>query len=183
MENLVAALKDRIPGVRLHLMTPTPFDDVALYDKPVNEYLGAGGGLTCAAETVARLAEKVGATFVDQNTAVKDYFRQVRASDDHAFFSGDRIHPNAATHFIMAHRFLEAQNAPRVISDVTLQDGRAVGVRNAAVSDIAWGDGEIAFTLLENAIPWPVGPEEGRGGELIRETAADSCVWRTATGR
>ncbi len=173
MDLLVAGLRRRLPGVRLCLMTPTPFDDAALYGKPVNEHLGANGGLTCAADIVARLAGRADATLVDLNAAVKDYYRRVRASDDRAVFAADRIHPDAATHFMMAHRFLEAQNAPRVVSDIMLQDGRAVGVRNAAVSDISWSDGTVSFKVLEKSLPWPVGPEEGRGGELVRAAAAD----------
>lgn len=173
MDLLVAGLRRRLPGVRLCLMTPTPFDDAALYGKPVNEHLGANGGLTCAADIVARLAGRADATLVDLNAAVKDYYRRVRASDDRAVFAADRIHPDAATHFMMAHRFLEAQNAPRVVSDIMLQDVRAVGVRNAAVSDISWSDGSVSFKVLEKSLPWPVGPEEGRGGELVRAAAAD----------
>ncbi len=172
MSNLVAGIKSRIPGVHLYLMTPTPFDDAALYDKPVNEHLGANGGLVQAADIVTRLAEREGATLVDESAAINGFYRQIRATDDKATFASDRIHPNISTHVMMAHRFLEAQNASRVISDVKLQEGRVVGARNAFVSDIKWGDDKVSFTMLEKALPWPVDREVSVGAEVVRAAVA-----------
>lgn len=173
MTLLVEGIKKRIPGVHLYLMTPTPFDDAALYDKPNNEHLGANGGLVQAADIVARLAEREGATLVDESAAINGFYRQVRLTDDKATFASDRIHPNISTHIMMAHRFLEAQNASRVVSDVKLQDGRVVGARNAAVSDIVWGEDKVAFTMLEKALPWPLDREVSVGSDIVRAAVAD----------
>ena len=172
MADLVSDLRERVPGVRLYLMTPTPFDDAALYGKPVNEHLGANGGLVQAADAVARLAERTGATLVDESAAINGFYRKVRETDDAATFASDRIHPNVSTHVMMAVRFLEAQNAPRVVSDVKLQDGRVVGARNASVSDIAWGADKVSFTLLEKALPWPLDREVSVAKELVRAAVA-----------
>ena len=159
MTLLVDAIKERIPNVHLYLMSPTPFDDVAILPKPYCEHPGANGGLVSASEIVERLAGKENAAFVDLNSAINDFYRQVRTKNDKVIFAGDRIHPNASIHFLMAVRFLEAQNASRVVSDVKLQEGRAVGTRNATVLDVEWGSDKVAFTLLEKALPWVVDPE------------------------
>ena len=175
MDLLVSVIEKVIPGVRLYLMTPTPFDDTAVYPdgKKVNEHPGANGGLTAAAQVVAELADRTGATLVDLNAAVNAYFRAERQKDDGVTFASDSIHPNSATHFMMAHRFLEAQNAPRVVSDVKLQAGRVLGARNAEVSDVKWTEGRVSFTLLEKSLPWPVDAEARRGGETILRAADD----------
>lgn len=172
MTLLVDAIKARIPNVRLYLMTPTPFDDVAVLPRPYCEYPGANGGLVSASEIVVRIADKEGATLVDQNAAINDFYRQVRSRNDAVVFAGDRIHPNASVHFLMAVRFLEAQNAPRVVSDVKLQEGRVVGARNATVTDIQWGEGRIAFTLHEKALPWAVDPEATIARDVVLAAAA-----------
>ncbi len=172
MTLLVDALKERLPNVRLYLMTPTPFDDVAILPKPYCEYPGANGGLVNAAEIVANLAEKEGATLVDENAAINDFYRLVRTKNDAVIFAGDRIHPNTSIHFLMAVRFLEAQNASRVVSDIKLQEGRVVGARNAAVSDIAWGEDKVAFTVLEKSLPWVVDPEATIARDVVSAAAA-----------
>jgi len=169
---LADAIKARIPGVTLYLMSPTPFDDVAILPKPYCEHPGANGGLVNAAEIVSRVAEKEGASFVDLNSAINGFYRRVRTADDGVRFAGDRIHPNASVHFLMAVRFLEAQDAPRVVSDVKLQDGRAVGARNATVSEIEWGEDRVAFTLLEKSLPWAVDPEATIARDVVLAAAA-----------
>ncbi len=171
MTLLVDAIKERIPNVSLYLMSPTPFDDVAILPKPYCEYPGANGGLVSAAEVVERVAEKENAAFVDLNSAINDFYRQVRTKNDAVIFAGDRIHPNASIHFLMAVRFLEAQNASRVVSDVKLQEGRVVGARNATVSNIDWREDKVAFTLREKALPWAVDPEATIAREVVLKAA------------
>ena len=171
MTLLVDAIKERIPNVHLYLMSPTPFDDVAILPKPYCEHPGANGGLVSASEIVERLAEKENTAFVDLNSAINDFYRQVRTKNDKVIFAGDRIHPNASIHFLMAVRFLESQNASRVVSDVKLQEGRAVGTRNATVSDVEWGSDKVAFTLLEKALPWAVDPEATIARDVVLKAA------------
>ena len=166
MDLLVSAIEKGLPGVRICLMTPTPFDDTAIYPEgEVNEHPGANGGLTAAAQIVAELADRRGLALVDQNSTVNAYIRAQRRKNDGVTFAADRIHPGGDVHLLMSICFLDAQNAPRVVSDVKLQAGRVLGARNADVSDLAWSDGRVSFTLLEKSLPWPMVEDARRCGD------------------
>jgi len=152
---LLKGLREKVPGARLYCMTPSPFDDSAIYPKPTAEHFGADGGIAAEAQHLVDAANELGLEIIDQNATLNAYFRRRRQTAPKITFSADRVHPNNAIHFFMACTFLKAQSVSPIISDVRLMEGRILGTRNASVSDLVWKEDVISFRVLEKALPWP----------------------------
>jgi len=158
MAALIVGVRKACGNVGLYVMTPTPFDDTAIFPdgKKVNEFVGAHAGLGRCAETVRTLAAEKGIPCVDFYTAVSAEIRARRLADPSVTFASDRIHPCSGIHLLMALTFLEAQNADRVVSDVAIQDGRVTKHVKAEVTDLVTNaTGGVAFTLREKSLPMP----------------------------
>ncbi len=172
LPDLVGMVKKAAPGAKMIYMTPTPYDDTAV---PTNIPKGAKGwavvnqkgcntGLSLMAGYVLASAKKDGVAAVDWFTPLNDFLMRRRANDPHYMLTRwDRVHPGPLGHSIMAWRFLLAQGAPAVVSDVCVDAvaGRAVKSGNAEVSAVSAAGGGVSFTVLAKALPFPVPPEAG----------------------
>lgn len=199
LAQLVAKVRAVAPKARHIYFTPTIYDDTAV---PTNMPKGASGwaavnqrgcntGLGLMAGHVLSAAKRDGALGVDWYTPLENFLMKRRANDPHYLLtSWDRVHPGALGHSIMAWRFLRAQGAPSVVSDVTVDaaGGRAVASTNAVVSEIARTGDSLSFTLAARALPFPIAPEaldaarelgveESLNRETLRVTGLGSGTW------
>ena len=175
MRDLVDLIAKSCELDALYLLTPTPFDDTAVYPegRKVNEHLGAQAGLGGCAASVRALAAEKRLPFVDLYTVVADCFRTRRRADPAVTFASDRIHPCPGVHLLMALTYLEAQNADRVVSDVALQDGRVTKSVKATVSNVTTNAaGGVAFTILERSLPMPFDLGETAGFTNLPQAVA-----------
>ena len=111
-EHLVESLKSNLPGVRITLIQPSPFDDVTR--KP-NFEGGYNQVLIRYGEFVKALAEKEGAAVADLNTSVVAALKkamEINATGAQDLIR-DRVHPGPAGQLLMAEALLKAWNAPR----------------------------------------------------------------------
>jgi lysophospholipase L1-like esterase len=154
--HLVESLKSNLPGVRITLIQPSPFDDVTRkprFDGGYNEVLVRYG------EYVKKLAEKEGAAVADLNTSVVAALKKAVDLDPAGAqeLIKDRVHPGPAGQLLMAEALLKAWNAPALVSLVDL-DAAAKTVkdqRNTRV-DALKIDGSISWTQLDSALPMPI---------------------------
>ena len=114
-EHLVESLKSNVPGVRITLIQPSPFDDVTRkpnfaggYNQVLNRY----------GEFVKVLAEKEGASVADLNTSVVAALKKAMEINSKGAqdLIKDRVHPGPAGQLLMAEALLKAWNAPAVVS-------------------------------------------------------------------
>ena len=110
-EHLVESLKSNIPGVRITLIQPSPFDDVTRkpnFEGGYNQVLKRYG------EFVKELAEKEGAGVADLNTSVVAALKKAMEINAKARqeLIKDRVHPGPAGQLLMAEALLKAWNAP-----------------------------------------------------------------------
>ena len=109
--HLVESLKSHIPGVRITLIQPSPFDDVTRkpnFEGGYNQVLNRYG------EFVKELAEKEGAGVADLNTPVVAALKkamEINATGAQELIK-DRVHPGPAGQLLMAEALLKAWNAP-----------------------------------------------------------------------
>lgn len=161
MTRLVARIQEDLPKARLMFLTPTPYDETAAVTarRTTPVLNGTNAALRRFASFERETAARLGAEVVDWNASVQALVDREQAKDpDFSFVRADRVHPEEAGHLFMAYEFLKAQGATNAVSDVAVNaaDGRVVRAENASVSDIdARGEG-CAFTVLENALPFPV---------------------------
>lgn len=160
MEKLVGRIRAEAKEPKLYLITPSPFDQTVVLDKENNQP-GCNDGLGRCAEIVRGLAATNNAQVVDFHgpmTALN--LEQQKKDPQYTLVGGDRVHPGAPGHLMMAWLFLKTQGAPAVVSKVAVDAsaGRATDSINAEVSAIAKKDNGVTFTVLEKALPFPIDP-------------------------
>jgi lysophospholipase L1-like esterase len=132
---IVTHLKEALPGVRLTLILPSPYDDVTRAPGFPDGYNGV---LRRYGAFVQDLAREQGASAVDLNAPVVAGLEKV--SRTNAVLARqlipDRVHPGGAAHLVMAAALLRAWNAPSLVSQVDL-DGKASRLVRAENTDVA----------------------------------------------
>ena len=158
-EHIVASVKKEIPGIRMTLIQPSPFDDVT---RPPSFEGGYNAVLVRYGEFVKELAKKNGLDVADLNTAVVEATKKAFASDPENAknLNPDRVHPAPSGQLLMAAELLKSWHAPAVVSSVkiTINDKSevaALGV-DSAVSDLKNEGGKLTWTQLDEALPFPV---------------------------
>ncbi len=155
--HIVEKLKADLPGVRLTLIKPSPYDDVTR--KPEFED-GYNNVLIRYGDFVRELAGKSDARFADLNTYVVDATRRAFESDPEgaALLNKDRIHPGPGGQLLMAAALLKAWDAPAVVSDVAIdaREAKATRADHAQVSVLANEGGTVKWTQLDEALPFPI---------------------------
>jgi beta-1,2-mannosidase len=156
-QHLLDSIREHVPGVRLTLLGPSPFDDVT---RPVTFPGGYNGVMQHFAEIDQSLADKYGAAFVNLNPPVVAAIQKADAMDAKIapLLLPDRVHPDPLAHWVMAEALLKGWHAPALVSDVTL-DGRAAAVvaaRNASVSQVEQTGEGLKWTALEYGLPLPL---------------------------
>lgn len=160
MEKVVARIRAEAHEPKLYFFTPSPFDQTVVLEKNNNQP-GCNDGLGKCAAIVRELAAKNNGTVVDSHgpmTALN--LEQQKKDPKWTIIGGDRVHPGAPGHLMMAWLFLKAQGAPALVSSVSVDAAanRAAACANAEVTAVAKKSGGVAFTVLEKALPYPIDP-------------------------
>lgn len=156
-EHIVASVKEHVPGIRMTLIQPSPFDDVTR--KP-NFEGGYNALLVRYGAFVKELAEKNGLDVADLNTAVVEATKKAFASDPEnaAKLNPDRVHPAPAGQLLMAAELVKAWKAPALVSSVTIGAASEpqCQAENATVTDLKAENGTLSWTQLDGALPFPL---------------------------
>jgi lysophospholipase L1-like esterase len=155
-EHLVDSLKSNLPGVRITLIQPSPFDDVTR--KP-NFEGGYNQVLVRYGEFVKNLADKEGAVVADLNTSVVAAMKKATEinSTGAQDLIRDRIHPGPAGQLLMAEALLKAWNAPAFVASVELDAASAKIVKEVNTKlDNLQVNGTISWTQHDLALPMPI---------------------------
>ena len=154
--HLVGKLKEELPGVRLTLIEPSPYDDVTRepkFDGGYNAVLMRYG------QFIKELAGEQGAVVADLNTGVVEALKKAQAADKATSekLIADRVHPGPGGQLLMAGELLKAWHAPSVVSTVKIEarEGKVVETANTEVTGFARGD-SITWTQLDAALPMPI---------------------------
>ena len=155
--HIVDELKSDLPGVRLTLIRPSPFDDVTREPKFEGGYNAV---LLRYADFVAELGGEAHCTVADLNGPLVAATRKAFEVDKEKAtgFNPDRVHPAPAGQLIMAQSLLKAWNAPSLVSAVSLdaKDRRIISADNAEVTDLARSGDALTWTQLDKALPFPI---------------------------
>jgi lysophospholipase L1-like esterase len=160
-KHIVEKLKSDLPGVRLTLIKPSPYDDVTRQPKFEEGYNSV---LIRYGDFLKELAEKSNVDFADLNTLVVEATKKAFATDPEAAvkLNPDRVHPAPGGQLLMAYALLKAWNAPAVVSTVAfkIEGGEKpstdIATENASVSGVAITDSSIRWTQLDEALPFPI---------------------------
>jgi lysophospholipase L1-like esterase len=155
--HILGRLAEALPGARLTLIGPSPFDDVT---RPPDFTGGYGAVLRRCGRLVEEVAKERGATFVDLGAPLQTGLEKVnKVSPTLArMIIPDRVHPGPAGHLVMAGALLRAWNAPPLVTlveiDVTAATAHLVRAENTEVTGLLAK--ELTWTQTDRALPLPV---------------------------
>jgi lysophospholipase L1-like esterase len=155
-QHILDAVKSTLPGIRLTLIQPSPYDDVT---RPAGFEGGYNAVLARYGQFVKELAQKQECRVADLNVSVVATLEKAKASDLETAkkIIPDRVHPGPSGHLLMAEALLRAWNAPATVTVVEI-DAAAVKtarVENTVVSDLRISS-RLSWTQNDKALPMPV---------------------------
>jgi lysophospholipase L1-like esterase len=155
-ENIIKTVKGALPGIRITVIEPSPFDEVT---RPTEIAGGYNNVLIRYGQFVRELAQRENLTVADLNSplvAVLEKAKTVDAAVSKSIIP-DRVHPGPAGHLIMAEALLKAWNAPAQVSSVEIDavGKRVVRAENTAVTGLNVA-GSLAWTQTDKALPLPL---------------------------
>ena len=155
--HIVASLKRQVPGARIALIQPSPYDDVTrapLFEGGYNKVLLRYGSF------LKELAAAEKLNWVDMNSSVVEALSKANETNaaDAAKLIPDRVHPGPAGHLLMAKAFLEGWNAPALVTEVEVDAARKSVTKqnNTQVSNLMVAPKRITWSQMDEALPMPV---------------------------
>ena len=156
-EHLLQSINQHVPGARITLLGPSPFDDVT---RPTWFPGGYNRTMEHFAQVDYRLAKEFDATFVNLNPPVVSTLQKAQALDPRIaeLLLPDRVHPDPLAHWVMAETLLKGWNAPALVSSVVIDGhaGTATVALNAVVGPVAQTNGALRWTEKEDGLPLPL---------------------------
>jgi lysophospholipase L1-like esterase len=155
--HLVSTLKQAIPGLRMTLIAPSPFDDVT---RPPTFEGGYNAVLVRYGQFVKELAAKEGVGFADLNTLVVAATKKANETDAAKAqqLNFDRVHPGPGGQLLMAAALLRAWNAPALVSAIEIdgEAGKLIRGDNTKVSELTVNNNAISWTQEDAALPMAI---------------------------
>ena len=172
-KGIVRTLKAALPDLRLTLIQPSPFDDVARPPRFPGGYDDVLRRYGCYVEELGR---REGARTVDFREPVNAGIAAVLVTNPPLArqILPDRVHPSDAGHLVMGAALLRGWNAPALVTRVAIDAvaPRVVEAERTEVRDLEASEGGLTWTQLDHALPLPV-RFEGATVELAEAAGAD----------
>lgn len=152
---LIADLRASVPGVRLFLIEPSPYDEVG----HPSAIPGYNSVMVRYGEFVRQLGKEEGIPVIDFNAPMMEAVEAGMRVDPRVAGSllPDRIHPSQAGHWIMAAALAKGWGLDPVLSRVTLQaDGTVADAQNTKVSGVQCDKDKLSWTQMDGAVPLPL---------------------------
>lgn len=157
-ENMHKLAKDLTDaGVRLIFITPSIYDQTSTIETPV--YIGANDALGIMSRYVMELSKEFHGTLVDFHGPMTRLNEEQQKLDPQFALAGpDRVHPLDVGHLTMAYLFLKDQGAPKYAASMGIDAAskKITQQNNCKITRLKVKKGEVSFTVLENALPFPV---------------------------
>jgi len=149
-------MKQAVPGIRVTVIEPSPYDDVT---RPPNIVDGYNKVLMRYGQFVKELGEREGLTVADLNSPVVAMLEKAKAADSDLAqkIVRDRVHPGPGGHLIMAEALLKAWNAPRTVAAVEIDAASKTVTHadDAKVTMLTANEG-LSWTETDGALPFPL---------------------------
>ena len=155
-QHIIDSVKEALPGIRITVIQPSPFDDVT---QPPRFEGGYNAVLVRYSQFVKELAgqEKLGVA--DLNAPVVAALEKAKAADAELAkkIIPDRVHPGPGGHLLMAAELLKSWHAPALVSAVEIDAStkKVPEAKGTSVSELKVGE-TISWTQFDEALPMPV---------------------------
>ena len=156
-EHIIDSVKTTVPGIRITLIQPSPFDDVTQTPKFEGGYNAV---LVRYGDFLKELAKKEGLDIADLNTYVVEATKKAFESDPENAkkLNPDRVHPASSGQLLMAAALLKAWNAPAEVSHLEIKvSGDDLTMKSDSIlPNSKVKDGTLTWTQRDNALPFPL---------------------------
>ncbi len=155
-------------GSALIFITPSIYDQTGT--QKTKNLFGVNDALKICGDEARKLAAQNEGDVVDFHSLMTRINAEVQAKNpDDTIVGGDRVHPGAPGHLIMAYAFLKAQGMTPTVSKIAIdaKKGIASVQDNCKVSKLEAKSGAVSFEALENALPFPVDDSAKKALELV----------------
>src|SRR5438093_4308533 len=154
-QHIIDAAKEALPGIRITVIQPSPFDDVT---QPPRFEGGYNTVLVRYSQFVKELADREKLGVADLNAPVVAALGKAKATDAELAkkIIPDRVHPGAGGHLLMPAELLKSWHAPALVSAVEIDAStkKVVDAKKTSVSELKTGDA-ISWVQLDEALPMP----------------------------
>src|SRR5881394_1774179 len=118
-QHIIDSVKAALPGIRITVIQPSPFDDVT---QPPRFEGGYNAVLARYSQFVKELAGREKLTVADLNSPVVAALEKAKATDAELAMKiiPDRVHPGPGGHLLMAAELLKSWHAPALVSAVEI---------------------------------------------------------------
>lgn len=161
--HIIRWLRKHLPGVRLVLIQPSPFDN---YSSPLPPAQQARLGtynqvLIRMGRVVAHLAARYHALCVNFNAPLVKVIKKVRRANPALarHIIPGRVHPGATAQMVMAQTLLQAWHAPALVSGVDIRGNshpEVIKAANTRVQGLKLAGGKLSWTQTDAALPYPM---------------------------
>jgi lysophospholipase L1-like esterase len=156
-EHIIQSLQQHLPGVRILVIQPTPYDDVT---SPPGFPGGYNAVLLRYSAFVRELAAEHHLVCVDFMTPLLDVMQKAQAQNPQLAREviPGRVHPSPVGELVMAQALLQAWNAPATVSSVAIDAAKNSVVRSdhTRVSDFSGAAGKFSWTQNDDCLPFPI---------------------------
>ena len=160
---IIQQMQSHLPGVKIVLIEPSPWDDVtqtpSYPTNPTNQPGGYNSTLLHYCKFVRQLGAEHHLMVVDFNAPMVKLMEEADKVD-HALAQKiipGRVHPGATGELAMAQLLLEAWDAPATVTDVAINaSGKVDNSVNTRVSDISASGQNVTWTQTDQALPYPI---------------------------
>jgi endoglucanase len=156
-------------NIKVIMEKPTIFDQTAVL--PIANNFGVNDALKTCADYIGMLAEKYKLPTVDYWTIMSQINRKMQKKDPSATITGpDRVHPASGGHLVMAYEFLKSERAPQYVSKIVIDKSTELSSKkslNCEIRSVSKRKDGVTFTVLENALPFPVIETQRKGLEMV----------------
>jgi lysophospholipase L1-like esterase len=158
--HILDTVRKAMPGLRLTLIQPSPYDDVTRAP-------GFPGGYNATliryGDFVKDTALKDGQRVADFTTPMDAMLQKANATDPALAQKvlPDRVHPSPAGHLVMAEALLKAWNAPSLVAGVGIDaaHGKVTRADNAKITGLKTG-ATVAWDETDGSLPMIVDPTD-----------------------
>ena len=143
-------------GTKVVLFTPSIYEQNADNLAAPNRF-GCNDALGKCALMVEKIKREYNTYLVD-HFSVMDSLNKLLQKDnpDTTIVGPDRVHPQDAGHFIMAHNIIRQLEYKSLVASVEINiPEKRISVTNAKVEDLRIDEGETAFNYKPGALPFP----------------------------
>lgn len=163
-EHIIESLQAHLPGIRIVLIEPTPWDDVTV--KPSYSYnpQNLPGGYNSTLLRYCQYVRELGARrhlmVVDFNTPLVKLMEdseKINPALAGKIIPG-RVHPGATGELVMAQLLLKAWDAPATVTRVEINAAGRLSdqTANTTVSGLEGDSRGVAWTQQDHSLPYPI---------------------------